>query len=76
MTVAIRGRRPSPESQKLRRKRKAAKAGMTGTLAALVLTGMMRGRVTRPLHVAAGVAFLAFTLWHSRLYPVNLKGGD
>lgn len=69
-------RRPTPANGALRRKRNVAKAGMTGSMAALVLSGLMRGRGPRSLHVAAGVALLVFTVWHSRLYPVNLKGGN
>ncbi|MEO5336656.1 MAG: hypothetical protein H7841_07165 [Magnetospirillum sp. WYHS-4] len=73
MTQESTGRPIPPGGARLRRKRKIAKAGMSGSLAALVLTGLARGRGPRSLHVAAGVAFLVFTVWHSRLYPVNLK---
>ena len=57
----------------LRGRRKVAKAGMLGSMGALVLTGLQRGRGAGPLHLWAGLALLDFTYWHSRLYPTEYQ---
>lgn len=49
--------------------RKLAKAGMVASLAAVTLTGVIRRKGLRKLHVATGVALIGFSIWHHSLYP-------
>lgn len=60
----------------MRRQRDLAKLGMLGTMGVLVATGMQRGRLPRRLHLYAGVALLAFSYWHTRLYPTGNRERD
>ena len=69
---ARRASRPAAGTS-LQKKRAAAKAGMVGSLGALVYSGMRRAPGMRGLHVWAGVALLGFTYWHSRLYPTECR---
>jgi hypothetical protein len=46
----------------------AAKVGMTLSMGALIVTGLMRGRGARTLHIWSGVALVGFSLWHHSLY--------
>lgn len=50
------------------RKKSAAKAGMTLSMAALVATGLMRGGGARTLHLWSGIALVGFSAWHYALY--------
>ncbi len=57
-------------------KKKLAKTGMTASMASLVLTGMKRGKLFRQLHVAGGIALIAFSVWHYSLYQGKKKGAS
>lgn len=48
---------------------------MTVSLGASLVTGLMRGRRARVLHIWSGVALIGFSLWHHSLYqpPVRQK---
>ncbi|MBB5021522.1 hypothetical protein [Desulfurispira natronophila] len=49
--------------------RQWAKAGMTITLGATLLTGFhMKGRTAKQVHFAAGIALVGFSIWHHQLY--------
>jgi hypothetical protein len=53
-------------------KKSVAKVGMTLSLGALVITGLMQGRGAKILHIWSGVALVGFSVWHHCLYqPVN-----
>ncbi|MGB6329158.1 MAG: hypothetical protein WBF48_09520 [Halarcobacter sp.] len=54
--------------------REAAKVGMTATLGVTVATSMfMKNKAAKKAHVVAGVAFCAFSLWHTMLYDPKKK---
>ncbi|MBM9612840.1 hypothetical protein JWJ90_00910 [Desulfobulbus rhabdoformis] len=59
-------------SEKLDRetKKEIAKIGMTATLGITVITApfLKRNRLMKNLHTGAGVALVAFSLWHQFLY--------
>jgi hypothetical protein len=55
-------------TQRLKKKQELAKAGMTASLAITTVSGFMRGRRARRVHVWAGVALIGFSFWHHRLY--------
>jgi hypothetical protein len=57
----------------LRRRRAAAKLGMTVSLGVLVITGMNGSRASRRWHVAAGAALIGFSAWHHQLYPSSKR---
>jgi hypothetical protein len=67
----MRDESPNP----LERKKTAAKTGMTLSLGVLVVTGLMRDRRARTLHVWSGVALVGFSAWHHRLYRPALRKG-
>jgi hypothetical protein len=70
-------RRPDIDRQKkLAADRATAKTGMTLSLGALVVTGMMRGRGAGKIHVAAGIALVGFSFWHHRLYQRSSGRSD
>ncbi|MEZ4528775.1 MAG: hypothetical protein R2941_22920 [Desulfobacterales bacterium] len=45
-----------------------AKAGMTLSLAALVVTGAGKGYASRQMHTWAGIALVGFSVWHYNAY--------
>ncbi len=54
--------------------REAAKVGMTVTLGVTVATSMfMKNKTAKKAHIVGGVAFCAFTLWHTMLYDDKKK---
>lgn len=54
--------------------KEAAKIGMTATLGATVVTSMfMKNKLAKNTHIAAGVAFCGFALWHHMLYEPKKK---
>lgn len=49
--------------------RRFAKAGMSVSLGALVLTAFaMKNKTVKKIHIAAGVAMVGFSLYHAGLY--------
>ncbi|MGD8387084.1 MAG: hypothetical protein PVG49_08075 [Desulfobacteraceae bacterium] len=58
----------------MERKRSVAKAGMTLSLGALIVTGLMQGRGARTLHIWSGVSLVGFSIWHHRLYQPAPRG--
>ncbi|MBG0774898.1 MAG: hypothetical protein H0S85_00495 [Desulfovibrionaceae bacterium] len=50
-----------------------AKVGLTAVLGVLTVTGFVRSRGARRLHLAAGAALLGLSLWHHTLYQ---RSGD
>lgn len=49
--------------------RSFAKAGMSVSLAALVLTAFgMKNKTIKKIHIAAGVAMVGFSIYHAGLY--------
>ena len=54
--------------------KEAAKIGMTAALGATVVTSMfMKNKLSKRIHVGAGVAFCGFALWHHMLYQSKKK---
>jgi hypothetical protein len=49
-------------------KKSVAKMGMTLSLGALVVTGLMQGRGAKILHIWSGMALVGFSVWHHCLY--------
>ena len=60
---------------RLDRRRSTAKTGMTLSLGALVVTGMMKSPGARTLHLWAGAALVGFSVWHHSLYRPSGRGG-
>ncbi len=56
-----------------RTQRTIAKVGMSACMGVLVWTALRRGRKALAYHTLAGVALLAFTVWHMTLYKSNAK---
>jgi hypothetical protein len=55
-------------------KRNMAKLGMSVSLGSLVVTGLMRGRGARTIHIWSGLALVGFSVWHHTLYqPVHRR---
>ncbi len=54
-------------------KKKYAKAGMSVSLGALVVTGFMQGKGASTLHICSGTALIGFSLWHYMLYQPKSK---
>ncbi|AEB08844.1 hypothetical protein [Desulfobacca acetoxidans] len=52
----------------LKEKRSAAKTAMLCSMGALAVTGFMRGRGARTLHLWAAAALIGFSIWHHNLY--------
>jgi hypothetical protein len=65
---------PGKKQSLLERKKSAAKTGMTLSLGALVVTGLMQGRGARTLHIWSGMALVGFSVWHHRLYQPAPRG--
>lgn len=58
----------------LETKKEVAKIAMTATLGATVVTSMfMKNKLSKKIHVGAGVAFCGFALWHHLLYKKDKK---
>lgn len=58
----------------LETKREVAKIAMTATLGATVVTSMfMKNKLSKQVHIGAGVAFCGFALWHHLLYKPTKK---
>jgi hypothetical protein len=55
-------------TQRLEQKKELAKIGMTVTLGLATITGFMRGRRAKTIHVWAGCGLIGFSLWHHYLY--------
>lgn len=62
------GGSPRTQRKSLVSRRSAAKAGMTVSLGALVVTGFMGGRKSKALHMISGMALIGFSYWHHTLY--------
>ena len=56
-------------------KKEIAKIGMTATLGSTVVTSMfMKNKPMKKLHVASGVAFVGFAVWHHLLHkPISIS---
>lgn len=52
----------------LQEKRSAAKTGMLCSMGALAITGFMRGRGAKTLHLWSALALIGFSCWHHHLY--------
>ncbi len=59
-------------SQRLQQKQEWAKTGMTISLALTAVSGFMRGRQARTVHVWSGLALIGFSVWHHRLYRPDM----
>lgn len=58
----------------LETKKEVAKIAMTATLGATVVTSMfMKNKLSKNIHITAGVAFCGFALWHHLLYKPSKK---
>lgn len=55
------------------RKRKAVKAAMALSLAAVVVSGFCHGKTARRVHVATGIVFTGLCVYHNYMYPDNMK---
>lgn len=69
---------PSLHDKRVRRIRKQslAKGGLIASLATLTVTALVRGKASRGVHVAAGIALLGLAAWHHSLYPKKKKVQD
>lgn len=74
-TTRMRDRRTGKGRRKeIEEKKSIAKIGMTASLGSLVVTGLMRGRGAKALHIWSGIALMGFSWWHHQLYqPKNRK---
>ena len=57
----------------LRKRKAAAKMGMTGSMGALVISGFLKFHHAKSLHIYSGFGLLAFTLWHHLLNQPRSK---
>ena len=64
---------PAKNGSSLTTQRNVAKIGMSAAMAAVVWTAVKRGRTLKRYHTLAGVALLAFTVWHVTLYKAPSK---
>lgn len=48
----------------LKEQRAAAKMGMAGSLATLVVSGFFKFQGAKSIHIYSGIGLLAFTVWH------------
>jgi|AGTN01.2.fsa_nt_gi hypothetical protein len=55
------------------RKQSLAKSGLIATLGTLTVTALVHGKLSRGVHVAAGIALLGLAAWHHSLYPQKKK---
>lgn len=55
-------------------KKSIAKYGMTISMGALLVTGLVKGKESKALHVCAGLSLIGFSWWHYTLYPDPKKG--
>lgn len=54
------------------KKRDIAKNGMIASIAILTLSGFMKGKTSKMVHVAAGFSLIGFSLMHHSLYNNKL----
>ncbi len=59
-------------AQRLKRKQELAKVGMTVTLTIVTISGFMRGRRAKKVHVWTGIGLIGFSFWHHRLYQPDV----
>ena len=52
----------------IQEKRSAAKTAMLCSLGALAVTGFMKGRGAKTLHLWSAIALIGFSVWHHQLY--------
>lgn len=66
---------PTLHDKRVRRVRNQslAKSGLIATLATLTVTALVHGKLSRGVHVAAGIALLGLSVWHHSLYPKKKK---
>ena len=57
----------------LAKNKKTAKIGMTVSLGALVVTGLMDGRGAKISHICSGIALIGFSVWHHQLYKPDSR---
>ncbi len=50
------------------KQRKIAKIGLVSTLALTTASGFVRKGFGKKIHLASGLAFIAFAAWHANLY--------
>jgi len=55
--------------KKIEEQKSVAKIGMTLSMGSLIVTGMMKGRGAKTLHIWSGIALVGFSFWHHNLYP-------
>jgi len=64
---------PNKTAPALRKRKVVAKMGMTGSMAALVISGFWKFQGAKSLHIYSGFGLLAFTLWHHLLNQPRSK---
>jgi hypothetical protein len=70
--AVLKKKKPVARRGRMDEKKSVAKIGMTISLGALVVTGLMQGRGAKTLHIWSGMALVGFSVWHHRLYqPQN-----
>ena len=58
----------------LENQREVAKMGLAASLAGVALSAFfMKNPAAKSVHIASGVALIAFSLWHHSLYPKNSR---
>lgn len=69
--AAVKKKKKNPSA--VMRKRKLVKNALIFTMAATVVTGFGKGKASKQLHVASGVALVGLSIYHNYLYPENMK---
>lgn len=60
----------------LENQREVAKMGLVASLASTAVSAFfMKSKAAKSVHIASGVALIAFSLWHHSLYPKNSRKG-
>jgi hypothetical protein len=62
-TPATRGKRQEPKPI-LKGQKTLAKIGMTGSLGALFVSGFLKFKGAKSVHIYSGFGLLAFAVWH------------
>jgi hypothetical protein len=57
----------------VQQKRKMTKYAMGGCLAALLVSGYVRSKAARKVHVVSGFALIGLSVYHTSLYPKNMR---
>jgi len=71
--MSVKSDKQNKEPVKILQKRRAAKYLMTASMAALVYTGLKKGRSSKSLHIISGIALMGLSAYHTSLYNLNQR---